>query len=256
MKKMMICAMCFIGCVTMFVPSTHYVKANPKKTSPGTAIFVMAIPQIEPTIEEKRIIIKRPEIHLDIRIPQFKNMQDEANLKKLNQLLYKQANERKQQMFELAKEYNKDIIKDGLSPILFEYLETYSVISTIKPYLTIETNRYQYSGGAHGINELSYINWNTETNKQVYIGDLFKKDVDYLQLINTLVKEEISRRSALGEYFFSGSDGFQTIQQTQPFYINKEGDLMIVFNVYEIAPYASGPIYIKLPLMKLAPYLN
>ena len=159
-------------------------------------------------------------------------------------------------MFELAKEYNKDIIKDGLSPILFEYLETYSVISTIKPYLTIETNRYQYSGGAHGINELSYINWNTETNKQVYIGDLFKKDVDYLQLINTLVKEEISRRSALGEYFFSGSDGFQTIQQTQSFYINKEGDLMIVFNVYEIAPYASGPIYIKLPLMKLAPYLN
>lgn len=256
MKKILIRAMCFIWCTAMLVPCTQYAKTTKRKTSPGTAIFVMATPQAEPIAEEQRIIIKKPEIHLDIRIPQFKNMQNEAVQKKLNHLLYKEANERKKQVVQLANEYNKDMIKDGLSPILFEYIETYTVIPTIKPYLTIETNSYQYSGGAHGINELSYINWNLETNKQVYIGDLFKNDVNYLQLVNALVKEEINRRIALGEYFFSGSDGFQTIRETQPFYFNKDGDLIIVFNVYEIAPYASGPIYINLSLTKLAPYLN
>ena len=252
----MICALCFIGCFTMLTASTQQAKTAKKKTSPGTAIFVMATPQIEPVIYEKHIVIERPEIHLDIRIPQFKDLPNGVSVKKLNYLLYKEANERKDGALGLAKEYNKDMLKDGLSPILFEYIETYSVISTIKPYLTIETNRYQYSGGAHGINELSYINWNTETNQQMAIGDLFKQNVDYLQLVNMLVKEEINRRSAQGEYFFSGSDGFESIRETQPFYINREGDLIIVFNVYEIAPYASGPIYIKLPLMKLVPYLN
>ncbi len=256
MKKIMICVMCFIGCVTILIPCTQYAKTSKKKTSPGTAIFVMATPQTQFEIEEKHIVFKRPEIDLDIRIPQFKNLPEKETQKTLNQLLYEAANARKQQAILLAKAYNQDLLKDGLSPILFEYKETYSIIPTIKPYLTVETDRYQYYGGAHGINELSYINWNIDTNKAISLGDLFKSNVNYIPLVNKLITEEINRRAALGEYFFSGSNGFQTIQETQSFYINKVGDLIIVFNVYEIAPYASGPIYIRLSSMELAPYLN
>lgn len=256
MKKIMIKAMCFIGCVTMLIPYTQYAKSTHKRTSPGTAIFVMAIPQTEPEIEEKHIVVQKPEIHLEMRIPQFKNLQDHTAQKNLNHLLYTEAHTRKKQILQLAKQYNKDLIQDGLAPIVFEYTETYSIIPTIMPYYTVEINQYQYSGGAHGISELSYINWNAETNKLVQISDLFKKDVDYKQLVNTLVKEEINRREVNGEFFFSGSDGFQSIQENQPFYIDTNGDLIIVFNVYEIAPYASGAIYIRLLSSKLAPYLN
>lgn len=256
MKKLMICVMCLIGCITMFIPCTQYAKTPKRRTSPGTAIFVMATPQTEFETEEKHIVLKRPEIDLDMHIPQFKNLPQKETQKTLNQLLYETAKARKEQAILLAKSYNKDLLKDGLSPILFEYKETYSIIPTIKPYVTVETNRYQYDGGAHGINELSYINWDIDTNKELFLKDLFKSNVNYIPLVNKLITEEINRRTALGEYFFSGSDGFQTIQETQPFYINQAGDLIIVFNVYEIAPYASGPIYIRLSSMELAPYLN
>ena len=94
----------------------------------------------------------------------------------------------------------------------------------------------------------------THTPPEIPLEDLFKEQVDYISIINEFVHQEIERRRLNGEFFFTGSDGFQTISMNQPFFINKNGDLVIVFNVYEIAPYASGAIYITIPADKISPY--
>ncbi|MBE6023478.1 MAG: DUF3298 and DUF4163 domain-containing protein [Cellulosilyticum sp.] len=255
-KKNQVRAMYFIFCLMMCLPQMQYAKSAKNPRTPGTAIFVMATTQVSPSITDKTFTVKKDGLNLEMHIPQFSNLSNSDFEKQVNHYLLKEATKRKKAMIEMAKSYNKDFIKDGLTPIPFEYIETFSIIPTIYPYYTLELYQYQYSGGAHGISELSYINLNQEKNQLLNLADLFKEDVDYQSIVNELVKQEIERRQELGEFFFSGSDGFQSIGENRPFFINKDGDLVIVFNVYEIAPYASGPIYITIPRAKLIAYLK
>lgn len=249
-------AMYLIFCLMMCIPSIQYAKTTKNTRTPGTAIFVMATVEETPSVSDKNFNVQKYGLNLDMHIPQFNNLSDKVFEKQLNTRLIKEAIARKKEIINLAKSYNQDMIQDGLEPVPFEYIETFSVIPSIQPFYVVELYKYQYSGGAHGISELNYINLNLEENKMVTLADLFKENVDYIPLINESVRQEINRREQLGEFFFTGSDGFQTIKTNQPFLINKNGELVIVFNVYEIAPYASGAIYITIPLSHIRPYLK
>ena len=248
--------MYLIFCLMMCIPNIQYAKNAKSSRTPGTAIFVMATNEQNLIVNDKTFNVQNDGLKLNVHVPQFENLPNKDFQKQLNDTLLKEAKKRKKDMIALAKSYNKDFIQYGLTPVPFEYIETFSIIPSVYPYYTIELYKYQYSGGAHGISELSYINLNQQTSQLIRLKDLFKEQVDYIAVINEQVRQEIMRRQALGEFFFTGSDGFQTIKENQPFFINKDGNLVIVFNVYEIAPYASGAIYITINLNNLAPYLK
>lgn len=257
MKKKNRClTMLFSLCITLSIPQLYYASSTKRKSTPGTAIFVMAQVQDSLVVDDITFNYQKNGLKLEIHVPQISKLSDSKFQKQLNKTLLNEATTRKNDIINLAKSYNKDMIKDGLTPIPFEYIETFLVIPSVYPNYTIEQYKYQYSGGAHGISEFNYLNINQETNQIITLADLFKEQVDYTSIINSQVKQEITRRTTLGEFFFMGSDSFQSIHQKQPFFINKEGDIVIVFNVYEIAPYASGPIYIVLTKESLQPYLK
>lgn len=255
-KKIHFKAMYLMLTLLACIPQMQYAKSTKPKSTPGTAIFVMAQTDQTLIIKDKTFTVQMDGLKLDMHIPQFFNLYDSDFQKQLNRTLLKEAHQRKKEIIQTAKSYNKDLIQDGLTPIPFEYIETFSIIPSSYPNYTVELYKYQYSGGAHGLSELSYININQETNQIVKLEDLFKEQVDYISIINEFVHQEIERRRLNGEFFFTGSDGFQTISMNQPFFINKNGDLVIVFNVYEIAPYASGAIYITIPADKISPYFK
>lgn len=254
MEKKQIKAMCFILSLLMCQPQFLYAK-EPKRI-PGTAIFVMATVPDSVSIEDKHITVHKDGIQIDMHIPQFVNLTNLDFQKQLNHNLLKEAKERKSEILKLAQSLNKDFSKDDITSVPFEYIETYSVIPSPYPYFTLELYRYQYTGGAHGLPELNYLNLNIEENEICTLDNLFKDDIDYKPILNQAIKEEIIKRTNQGEFFFTGTDGFQTISDNQPFFINKEGNLVIVFNVYEIAPYASGPIYIIISKENLKEYMK
>ena len=70
------------------------------------------------------------------------------------------------------------------------------------------------------------------------------KDIQYSDIINKKIKEEISKNPE--NYFDSGNE-FKGISENQSFYI--EGDnLVIYYQLYDIAPYAFGIPEFKIPL--------
>lgn len=255
-KKNQYIAILLLFCIVFSIPQMYYANNTKQKSTPGTAIFVMAEVQNIPVVNEVVFNIQKNGLKLEIHVPQISQLTNSKFQKQLNTTLLKEAKLRKKEIIRLEKDYNKDMIQDELTPFPFEYIETFLVIPSVYPYYTIEQYKYQYSGGAHGISELNYLNINQETNQIVGLSDLFKDQVNYISIINEGVKQEINRRTELGEFFFTGSDGFQSIHVNQPFFINKSGDLVIVFNVYEIAPYASGPVYIVLSRASLQAYLK
>lgn len=254
-NKTVLKAMYLFNLILLICPNVMAAKIKSPRNTPGTAIFVMAdMNQI--TIESKQLNYDDEGLKLSMQVPQLHGLKDSQFERSLNTKLLKDAKNRKKQMIEEAKAYNQDMAKDGLPLVPFEYIESFSIISSLKPYYTIEFFKYQYSGGAHGLSNLNYIILNTDTTQFVELKNLFKEKVNYIAIINDYIKKQIELRMQQGEYFFIGNDGFQSIKENQPFFINEKGDLIIVFNVYEIAPYVAGPIFITIPYKDLLPYMK
>ncbi|WP_069997703.1 DUF3298 and DUF4163 domain-containing protein [Cellulosilyticum sp. I15G10I2] len=248
-------AMYVLVITSLFINFNLCAKSKTSKDTPGTAIFVMAESN-SIFVDTKIITSQMDEINLNISIPQIKGLTDKEFERDLNKTFLEDAQKAKKTAIHTAKSYNKDMVKDGLTPIKFEYISTFSVIEAPKPYLVIGFLEYQYSGGAHGISYQKYLNIRTTDNKVLALKDLFKENVDYKELINTEIKNQIQARSIKGEYFFPGAQGFTTIKDDQEYYINSSGDIVIIFNIYEIAPYAAGLVEFSIPAEKLASVLK
>ncbi|MGL4739570.1 MAG: DUF3298 and DUF4163 domain-containing protein [Sarcina sp.] len=109
--------------------------------------------------------------------------------------------------------------------------------------LSLTIDNYVYLGGAHGVPTILTYNYNSQTGEKLTLGDLFKDGFDYKTFLNTEIKKDINKNKDL---YFSGNDGFKGIKEDQDFYITSDG-LVVVFQVYQIAPYASGIIYFNIP---------
>ena len=102
---------------------------------------------------------------------------------------------------------------------------------------------YSYTLGAHGFTEQVSYNFDLETGEVIKIDDLFLDYEHYRDVINREIKKQIAAEEEI--YFNRGAD-FQTITDTQSFYIQYDG-IVVFFGLYEIAPYADGIRYFKIP---------
>ncbi|SDW45475.1 PdaC/SigV domain-containing protein [Paenibacillus sp. CF384] len=90
-----------------------------------------------------------------------------------------------------------------------------------------------YTGGAHGWTRIDTYNVRNEAKASaVKLKELFGEG--YKTILNKVVNAEIAAHSDI--YF---PDTFKSIADNQPFYI-KNGKAFLVFQQYEIAPYAAG----------------
>ena len=230
-------------------------KTKPTRSIPGTAIFVMAeLPTVQ--IQNKILTANTPHMHLTISVPQFSGLKDKQFEETLNKRLLKESKHNKDVFINTVNAYQKDLIQDLNSPIVFEYRESFTPIKSIPPYLIVEQFKYQYNGGAHGDSQYQYLVIDTARSKIISLRELFKDNVDYKSVLSNKISQMITERVQQGAFYFSGSDGFQSIKDDQPFYINQKGELVIVFNIYEIAPYAAGTQYFSIPRSELTPYLK
>lgn len=253
MKKVL----CFMVLVNLLFSQNIYAATKNNKDKPGTAIFVMNINQTSYiSIVPKKLTYNNDIININMEVPQIKGLSNKQFEKELNHKILNDAKKLKKETINTAKEYNKDLIKDKLNIIPFELISKYNYVESISPIFVIGIFEYTYSGGAHGVGIQRYINIDTKQNKILTLENLFKENVDYKKIINEKIKGQMEERKKQGEFFFEGSKGFASITDNQPFYINKNGDLVIVFNVYEIAPFGAGIIEFTIPKKDLSNYIN
>ncbi len=105
--------------------------------------------------------------------------------------------------------------------------------------LSYSMEQYVYTGGAHGVTNRFYYNYDLETGLLLTEEDLFIGDYAVvlapLLLANLTVEEEV-----LGDY------DTEKILPNGNFYLSDEG-ITFVYNPYEIAPYAYGETEILIP---------
>ncbi|HHX59917.1 MAG TPA: DUF3298 and DUF4163 domain-containing protein [Epulopiscium sp.] len=222
--------------------SVLYAEEELPKDKPGTAVFVML------TKDNNRIsvatnFIEETTNHLQINIkmPVMNNFKNKWFQKKLNKTI------KKNQLF-LKKTIGKDAIQNyqyatpkGYPVLPYELMTNYHVKSN-NDIFSLEITIYDYRGGAHGMTTKTYYNIDTNTSKMICLKDIVSEEV-----LNQEIQRQINERYAKGEMFFDEALEFKGINKNQSFYMTEEGQLVIVFGLYEIAPYAAGILEFPIP---------
>jgi hypothetical protein len=137
-------------------------------------------------------------------------------------------------------------------------VEGFSLLSDKNIY-SYGIDRYVYMGGAHGLSNRIYFNFDLKTGRKILENDLFVKG--YEKSLTELIKKRIieeSKENNDTEPIIDLEDTDFWIDSIKPngnFYITDES-INYVFNPYEIAPYYMGQTEVSLPFSRIKKMLK
>lgn len=155
-----------------------------------------------------------------------------------------------------SKEYQEKINKEvfnGINKAINEFesegkglkgeLKIDSHVKSKDKTISIIVEEYKiFSTMANGESNINIYNIDTVNNKEIELKDLFAKNFNYIDKINTKIKDIIAKNK---ELYFENENGFNTITKDQKFYIDGE-DIVIVFDKGSIAPNSTGIVEFKI----------
>lgn len=142
----------------------------------------------------------------------------------------------------LGDEYSKKYEEAGREMPKMEAYSLYEVFDT-EELISIPMTYYQYTGGAHGLTTKISYNYDLKTGEEIKLNNLFKDGFNYKDIIDKIIKDDIAKEPSI--YFDNGAM-FKGVNGEQAYYLSRDG-IIIYFQQYEIAPYASGIREFKIP---------
>lgn len=114
---------------------------------------------------------------------------------------------------------------------------------------------FAYLGGAHPGTFYVALNYDTTTRKILALADLFKPGTDYLGLISSLSIADLQTRESLPSEVFATSGAAPLPENYKVWAITPQG-LLVVFQEYQVGPYAAGTQAVLIPYDALAGQLD
>lgn len=172
-------------------------------------------------------------LKIDAKYPSFDNV---ATSKLVKDFIGKQFDIFKQESsFDALPQEEKDRMKENGSQ--YEFITTYKIYRT-ENSASIVFSIYTYMGGAHGGHIIRSLNFK-QNDETFTIGDVFKPGSDYLGTLSKLSRTKLKAKLG-GELGNWSDDGTTPITANfEAFYLTP-GKLNIVFQPYQVAPWASG----------------
>lgn len=131
----------------------------------------------------------------------------------------------------------KSIIKEqvGSSPSE-EYTMSgwYELKTNQRGVLSLALGNYTFPiPSAHGMTILKSLTFSIKNGKSYTLGEMFKDDSNYVQVLSDIIKQQIDKRD------INLLNDFESISPDQDYYI-ADKCIVIYFQLYEITPYAYG----------------
>ncbi len=141
----------------------------------------------------------------------------------------------------------------NLSPYFAEISVTTSLSNA--DILSLKTDFYNFTGGAHGNGQSKFLNFNPVTGDLIPISSLLKNKNEFTEFTEQLFRKEYQidpSKSINSTGFWFDIDTFY-LPESIGF---SKTDIILIYNQYEIASYADGQIELRIPLEKALPYLT
>ncbi len=151
--------------------------------------------------------------------------------------------------------YNAD--KAQFSDMAGEYFAEISVneIYSSKKHLCFEMRQYLFTGGAHGYGTTSFLNIDPQTGEELTSKELFKNNKEFIAFAEKQFRaqKKIEKDQSINEngFWFENDEFYlpESVGFTQD-------SLIFVYNQYDIASYADGPIELKIAIKEAEPFLS
>jgi hypothetical protein len=139
------------------------------------------------------------------------------------------------------------------SPYIAEISITTSFSSS--SILCLKTDFYSFTGGAHGNGRTTFLNFDPLTGNLKPTSSILNNKKEFTDFVEKVFrnKKEIPLKDPINStgYWFENENFYLP----ESIGISKT-EVIIIYNQYEIASYADGPIEIRIPIDKAKPYLN
>jgi len=116
--------------------------------------------------------------------------------------------------------------------------------------LTLYTDHYAFTGGAHGLQTRQYTVFSLWSGKEVVFKYLFGEN--NTSALSEIITRKIRGMKGIGDMQSLKDAGFFTdeIQPSDNFYVTRDG-IGFYYNQYDIASYAMGPVDVFIPFAEL-----
>lgn len=120
--------------------------------------------------------------------------------------------------------------------------------------LTVELIAYLFTGGAHGYTSVRLLNFDKKKGNELENWQLFKDKDDFQKYVETQFRsqEKIPQDRPINDTGFMFDNNSFYLPENIGY--TKDG-LHLIYNQYEVASYADGPIEVLLPYAKIKKYL-
>ena len=227
MKKIFIFIMIYLAVIFSFCVIPH-----------GEIVFAQDINVITETIKKDLEALE-----VNIEIPIIQGAKDISVQDKINKIIYKDISDFREMMEKDAEEYLKMARKANWEIRKMQAYTEYTVHFTESDVLSLSVFYYSYRLGAHGYTLQIAYNFNLATGEKIIFKDFIDKEGLSEEVINKEIRSAIE--SEKDKYFEDGAS-FKGVKEEQTFYIEDDG-IVVYFGLYEIAPYAYGIRYFKIP---------
>ncbi len=215
------------------------------------SLFVFALPSVDvnaASSTKAKVITKTYKAEKMMKYPQVSGLKSKTAQKKINDTFskhvkgsYKEYLQLKEQMEEYKKEAN---CKEFPTTCNYDYSTSYKVKYNSNGKLSIIMHDYMYSGGAHGLGLATTYNFNLTTGNQYKLSDILTTKTKFEKVTKYAKKYMVNHPDLFFADDFTLHD-FK-VTKTNPFYFTKNG-FYLIFQEYEVAPYAAGNPIIKVP---------
>lgn len=195
------------------------------------------------TVGEKSITKKLDYLKEDIKVPQLLDSKEDEKIKFINDTIIKDIMPKVEEAEKTSKEYFKGLEKVKHT-FPYEIYSRYTVTEDNDSLISLYNDYYEYLGGAHGMTTKTSYTIDKKQEKLLKLKDLFVEGYNYMDIINSKIKEEISNHT---ENYFDSGNVFKGINENQSFYIEGD-DLVIYYQLYDLAPYVYGFPQFKIPV--------
>lgn len=184
-------------------------------------------------------------VHVRTQIPRIWGMTDADVQARINEELARRVEQFAAELISLAQEAYSEFGEEMLRPFFLPYegIVEYHVRFNRGGLLSLVINLYQFTGGAHGMTHLETINLDLTTGRLLAFNDLFP-DADALEKLVQIINDRIAEDPY---WFFIDEFDVSMFAEDQSFYF-KDDHIVVVFGLYEIAPYAAGIQEFALPV--------
>jgi hypothetical protein len=182
-------------------------------------------------------------LKVDMVFPLVKGIKDKQIEEKINQTIRKDVLNFKEMLQTESEKYLQGAKEEGWEIRKYEAFAYYIVHYQKDDLLSLSVFYYSYTLGAHGHTLQRAYNFNLLSGEEILLNDILKEKKEYVDIINQEIRRQIELNP---QEYFSEWSVFQSISEEQTFYLIEDG-IVVYFGLYEIAPYAFGIRYFKIP---------